>query len=78
LPFFVGSESIQRKTPHARSTIKHFPVALGRFFVIFLGMELFHRILKIAIEGNASDIHIKTATPVIFRINRELIAVECP
>ena len=41
-------------------------------------MELFHRILKIAIEGNASDIHIKTATPVIFRINRELIAVECP
>jgi len=53
-------------------------VALGRFFVIFLGMELFHRILKIAIEGNASDIHIKTATPVIFRINRELIAVECP
>lgn len=41
-------------------------------------MELFHRILKIAVEGNASDIHIKTATPVIFRINRELIAVECP
>jgi twitching motility protein PilT len=41
-------------------------------------MELFHRILKIAVEGGASDIHIKTATPVIFRINRELIAVECP
>ena len=41
-------------------------------------MELFHRILKIAVEGNASDIHIKAATPVIFRINRELIAVECP
>ena len=41
-------------------------------------MELFHRILKIAVEGNASDIHIKPATPVIFRINRELIAVECP
>ena len=41
-------------------------------------MELFHRILKIAVEGGASDIHIKTATPVIFRISRELIAVECP
>ena len=41
-------------------------------------MELFHRILKIAVEGSASDIHIKTATPVIFRISRELIAVECP
>jgi twitching motility protein PilT len=41
-------------------------------------MELFHRILKIAVEGGASDLHIKTGTPVIFRINRELIAVECP
>jgi twitching motility protein PilT len=41
-------------------------------------MELFQRILKIAVEGNASDIHIKTGTPVIFRISRELIAVECP
>jgi twitching motility protein PilT len=41
-------------------------------------MELFHRILKIAVEGGASDIHIKTNTPVIFRISRELIAVECP
>jgi twitching motility protein PilT len=41
-------------------------------------MELFQRILKIAIDGGASDIHLKIATPVIFRINRELIAVECP
>ncbi len=41
-------------------------------------MELFHKILKIAIDGAASDIHIKIGTPVIFRINRELIAVECP
>jgi twitching motility protein PilT len=41
-------------------------------------MELFHRILKIAVEGGASDLHIKTGTPVIFRISRELIAVECP
>jgi twitching motility protein PilT len=41
-------------------------------------MELFQKILKIAIDGGASDIHIKIGTPVIFRINRELIAVECP
>jgi len=41
-------------------------------------MELFHKILKIAIAGAASDLHIKVGTPVIFRINRELVAVECP
>jgi twitching motility protein PilT len=41
-------------------------------------MELFQKILKIAIDGAASDVHLKIGTPVIFRINRELIAVECP
>ena len=41
-------------------------------------MELFNKILKIAVSGNASDIHVKVGTPVIFRINRELVAVECP
>jgi len=41
-------------------------------------MELFNRILKLAVDGGASDIHIKIGTPVIFRINRELVAVECP
>jgi twitching motility protein PilT len=41
-------------------------------------MEIFHRILNIAVEGGASDIHIKIGTPVIFRINRQLIALECP
>jgi twitching motility protein PilT len=41
-------------------------------------MELFKKILKIAVDGSASDIHIKIGTPVIFRINRELVAVECP
>jgi twitching motility protein PilT len=41
-------------------------------------MELFTKILKIAVQGLASDIHIKIGTPVIFRINRELVAVECP
>ena len=41
-------------------------------------MELFHKILKTAVDGHASDVHIKIGTPVIFRINRELIAIECP
>ena len=41
-------------------------------------MELFYKILKIAVDGHASDIHIKIGTPVVFRINRELIAIECP
>jgi twitching motility protein PilT len=41
-------------------------------------MEIFHRILQAAIEGGASDVHIKIGSPVIFRINRQLIAIECP
>ena len=41
-------------------------------------MELFIKILKTAMEGGASDVHLKVGTPVIYRINRELIAVECP
>ena len=41
-------------------------------------MELFNKILKTAVDGVASDIHIKIGTPVIFRISRELISIECP
>lgn len=41
-------------------------------------MEIFHRILSAAINGGASDIHVKIGTPVIFRINRHLIAIEAP
>jgi twitching motility protein PilT len=41
-------------------------------------MELFVKILKAAVDGVASDIHIKVGTPVIFRINRELVSIECP
>jgi len=41
-------------------------------------MELFHRILKLAVDGGASDVHVKIGTPVIFRISRQLIAIECP
>lgn len=41
-------------------------------------MELFHRILQTAIEGGASDVHLKIGTPVVFRINRQLVSIECP
>src|SRR2546423_13704364 len=41
-------------------------------------MELFNRILQTAVEGGASDVHLKVGTPVVFRINRQLIAVEAP
>jgi len=41
-------------------------------------METFLRILKTAVEGGASDVHLKIGTPVIFRINRQLIAIDSP
>lgn len=41
-------------------------------------MQIFHRILRTAIEGGASDVHVKIGQPVIFRINRQLVAIECP
>src|SRR6266567_3756828 len=41
-------------------------------------MELFQKILKTAVEGGASDVHVKIASPVIFRIHQQLIAIECP
>jgi twitching motility protein PilT len=41
-------------------------------------MEMFQRIMRTAVEGGASDIHLKIATPVVFRINRQLVAIECP
>ena len=41
-------------------------------------MELFNKILRTSVDGGASDIHIKVGTPVIFRISRELISIECP
>jgi twitching motility protein PilT len=43
-----------------------------------VGMEVFHKILSIAVQGGASDIHIKIGTPVVFRINRQLISIEAP
>jgi twitching motility protein PilT len=41
-------------------------------------MEIFKRILTTAVEGGASDVHIKIDNPIIFRINRQLIAIEAP
>lgn len=41
-------------------------------------MELFQKILKAAVDGGASDVHLKIESPVIFRINRQLISVEAP
>jgi twitching motility protein PilT len=41
-------------------------------------MELFGKILKAAVDGGASDVHLKIGGPVIFRINGQLIAVEAP
>jgi len=41
-------------------------------------MELFYQILKTAVDGGASDVHLKIGTPVIYRINRELIPVDSP
>lgn len=41
-------------------------------------MELFHKILRAGVESGASDIHVKIGGPVIYRINRDLVAAECP
>lgn len=40
-------------------------------------LETFHKVLKAAVDGGASDVHVKIGTPVVFRLNRELIAIEC-
>ncbi|MGD0814046.1 MAG: PilT/PilU family type 4a pilus ATPase [Verrucomicrobiota bacterium] len=41
-------------------------------------MEIFLRILTAAVEGGASDVHLKVGGQVIFRINRQLVVVEAP
>ena len=41
-------------------------------------MELFQKILKAAVDGGASDLHLKVDGPVMFRISSELIAVDSP
>ena len=41
-------------------------------------MELFNRILQTAVEGGASDVHLKIGTPIVLRIHRQLLAIEAP
>jgi len=41
-------------------------------------MEIFYRILQTAVDGLASDVHLKAGGPVVFRINRQLVAVQAP
>jgi len=41
-------------------------------------MEIFNKILRAAVDAHASDIHLKVAHPVTFRINRQLITVDAP
>lgn len=41
-------------------------------------MELFQKILKAAVDAGASDVHLKVGVPVIFRISRQLVSIDCP
>src|SRR6266481_5779639 len=41
-------------------------------------MELLHRILRAAVEGGASDVHLKIGSPVTLRVNRQLLTIEAP
>jgi len=54
------------------------PLVFGGKTGMLAGMERFNQICKSAVDSGASDIHIKVGTPVIFRVSRELIAVDCP
>jgi twitching motility protein PilT len=39
---------------------------------------LFHQILSGALAAAASDIHIKPQSPVVFRLDRQLVPIDCP
>jgi twitching motility protein PilT len=41
-------------------------------------IKFFHKILKAAVDSDASDIHAKTGAPVVFRLHRRLVEIECP
>ena len=41
-------------------------------------MDTFRKILSTAVEGGASDVHLKIGCPIVFRINRRLVVVEGP
>ncbi|MBI5387012.1 MAG: PilT/PilU family type 4a pilus ATPase [Verrucomicrobia bacterium] len=40
-------------------------------------MELFHKVCKAAVDAGASDLHIKIGVPIVFRINRQLVNIDC-
>jgi Tfp pilus assembly pilus retraction ATPase PilT len=41
-------------------------------------LKFFHKILKAAVDADASDIHAKAGHAVIFRLHRRLVEIECP
>lgn len=41
-------------------------------------ISFFNKILKAAVDSEASDVHLKVNSPVVFRISRKLIEIECP
>ncbi|MFZ9855094.1 MAG: type IV pilus twitching motility protein PilT [Limisphaerales bacterium] len=41
-------------------------------------MELLRGVLKAAVEGGASDVHVKVGSPFVLRISRQLVAIEAP
>ena len=38
-------------------------------------MELFNRILRTAVDGGASDVHVKVGGPIVFRIDGNLVDI---
>lgn len=48
------------------------------FLPVSYDIELLRGILKAAVEGGASDVHIKVGNPVVLRIHRQLVAIEAP
>ena len=73
---FMENAALSRAAATTKGSI--FPAGVRGKSRYAVRMELFYKILKTAVEGSASDVHLKIGTPVIYRINRELIAVDSP
>ena len=41
-------------------------------------MEIFSRILQGALSAGASDVHLKVNSPVVFRVDVDIVPVEAP
>ena len=75
-----------RQTPHETQApdlheVRGFTNLTGLPFVPLYSlrrMEILSKILHAAVEAHASDLHMKVAHPVTFRINRQLITVDAP